>query len=149
MSNSNLPDIDLLISDAIRQNLGNIDTLPHAAQIQVKEVYLRFFSAYLKISDLKRSISGDSPGTAIPLILDDLDPDIVGYMQHFFSDYQDLYRDFMVLNRRCRQLLQIDGNSNPQAFKDQLQTLLSGTNRSIDRSILNALLSPQDLDERP
>jgi hypothetical protein len=70
-------------------------------------------------------------------------------MQHFFSDYQDLYHDFMGLNRHCRELMRVDPKADPQAYDHQLQILLSGTDRSSDDSILSALLSQEGFDGHP
>ena len=45
-----------------------------------------------------------------------LDPEVVADMSHFFSDYQNLAREFQQINRQVKNLLKIDRQTDRQRF---------------------------------
>ena len=61
-------------------------------------------------------------------------------MQHCFSDYQHLFRQFEVLNRRVRALLPIDGERFPFEFQAYVDALLSDRPVFPSESILEEIL---------
>jgi hypothetical protein len=141
MNDMNLENIDTIISDAIAHHLGNIGDLPEIAQSRIRRVYKAFYTAYLEIAQLKGLPKHPESWKA-----GDLDSDIVESMQHFFSDYQNLYREFIALNRHARTLMRIDPQKNPAEFEERLNAFVSGKDDSSSRAILKELLTPQDLD---
>ncbi len=134
--------IDPIVTAAIDAHLGGISSLPSDAKSKIIEVYRTFFTAYLYIGRVK--------GFSEDQILDhisDLDQDLIEYMQHFFSDYQDLYRSFINLNRLARELLQIDSIKYPKQFDDQVKALISGEKQFSDALVFDQLLSIHDTDK--
>ena len=138
-----IKDIDPIVTAAIDAYLGDISSLPRAVKIRIVEVYQVFFAAYLNIGRLK-GVSGDH-------VLDNisaLDQDLLDYMQHFFSDYQDLYHSFFGLNRLARELLKIDGAKYPKKFHEQIDALLAGQKESRDELVFKQLWSNQETDKK-
>jgi len=68
-----------------------------------------------------------------------MDVDLIHYMQHFFSDYQDIYRGFIDLNRHAKELMQIDGIRHPKQFSEQVSNLLAGRKLFNDEHVFNQL----------
>jgi hypothetical protein len=140
--NAETPDtISALVSRAIDYRLGDIATLPDKAQSKILEVYTAFYAAYLRILNIK----GDSPDMD-QVRRGALDPEAVEYMQHFFSDYQIIYREFNALNRHAQALLQTDRGQDPARFQELLQVLLSGTDKFDDGAILDEIIRPPQSD---
>ena len=106
-------------SEAITSHLGDISALPEAVQSKFRGVYHAFFTAYLGICQLKRPQM-----TVEREDVNDLDPEVLDCMQHCFSDYQHLFRQFEVLNRQVRALLPIDGERFPMAYQAYVDDLL-------------------------
>lgn len=127
-------DIDAIVVNAIAFRLGNIDSLPEIARSKIGSVYRAFYIAYLDIAKLK-GVPSDVLRYA------DLDLEIIEYMQHFFSDYQHLYREFIALNYYARTLMEIDRHRNPESFKEGLNTLVAGTCEPGSEPILEGLLT--------
>ena len=129
--------LNALISRAINVRLGNIDTLPVVAQSKIRETYTAFYTAYTRILGLKQR-----PENLEGLYRGEFDPEIIEYMQHFFSDYQNIYRQFTALNQHARALLQTDPDKSPTRFQELLQVLVSGTDNFSNGSILDEILTP-------
>jgi len=127
--------IHALVSEAITSHLGDISALPQAVQSKVQSVYHAFFTAYLGICRLKRPQM-----TVGRKVFNDLDPEALDCMQHCFSDYQHLFRQFEVLNRRVRALLAIDGERFPFEFQACVGDLLSDLPVFHSESILEEIL---------
>ena len=135
MSDREIINIHALVSEAITSRLGDISALPQAVQSKVQSVYHAFFTAYLGICRLK------SPQTTVERVdVNDLDPEVLAHMQHCFSDYQHLFRQFEVLNRRVRALLPIDGARFPFEFQAYVDDLLSDRPVFPSESILEEIL---------
>ena len=135
MSDGEIISIDALVSEAITSHLGDISALPQAVRSKVQSVYHAFFTVYLGICWLKR------PQLAVEReVVNDLDPEVLDGMQHCFSDYQHLFRQFEVLNRRVRALLAIDGERFPFEFQACVDDLLSDLPVFPSESILEEIL---------
>ena len=135
MSDRETKSIQAVVSEAITSRLGDISALPEAVQSKIQSVYHAFFTAYLGICRLK------SPQTTVEREdVNDLDPEVLDYMQHCFSDYQHLFRQFEVLNRRVRALLPIDGERFPFEFQAYVDDLLSDRPVFPSESILEEIL---------
>ena len=135
MSDREIKSIHALVSEAITSHLGDISALPQAVQSKVQSVYHAFFTAYLGICRLKR------PQTTVEREdVNDLDPEVLDCMQHCFSDYQHLFRQFEVLNRRVRALLPIDRERFPVEFQAHVDDLLSDRPVFPSESILEEIL---------
>lgn len=135
MSDREIQSIHSLVSKAIISHLGDISALPEAVQSRVRSVYREFLPAYLGICRLKR------PQMALEReVVDDLDPEVLDCMQHCFSDYQHLFRQFEVLNRRVQALLHIDGERFPHEFQACVGDLLSDRPDFPTESILEDIL---------
>lgn len=138
MNDNNYTNIDTVVDNAIKERLGDINGLPDSARQKIRQDYRVFFEAYLKIADLKKTsqhINTEKRDAA------GFDPDIIEYMQHFFSDYQNIYRDFKSANRHARALIQIDRNKHPQDFESQLNALISGKNDFTEESVMEEILT--------
>jgi hypothetical protein len=112
--------ISLIVTEAIASILGDVSELPEAARARIRDIYTAFFSAYLDIARLKgfqRFAALRDPRK--------LDPEIVEYMRHFFSDYQHIYREFNELNRRVVALLEMDRERFPARFRQQAEQLVA------------------------
>lgn len=72
--------------------------------------------------------------------VNDLEPEVLDCMQHCFSDYQHLFCQFEVLNRRVRALLPIDGERLPLEFQACVDDLLSDLPVFPSESILEEIL---------
>ena len=110
--------VDPIVMVAIAEHLGDISSLPKGVKTRIVETYKAFFTAYLNIGRIK----GISENEVMDEIAE-LDQDLIDYMQHFFSDYQDLYHGFINLNRHAKELLQIDRIRHPK--------------KSLSKSVLN------------
>ena len=112
--------ITLIVTEAIASLLGDISELPEASRARIRDIYTAFFSAYFDIARLKgfrRFAALRDPRK--------LDPEIVEYMRHFFSDYQHIYREFNDLNRRVVALLEMDRERFPARFERQAEQLVA------------------------
>jgi hypothetical protein len=135
MSDRKTKSIQAVVSEAITGHLGDISALPQAVQSKVQSVYSAFFTGYLGICRLKRPQM-----TVEREAVKDLEPEVVDCMQHCFSDYQHLFRQFEVLNRRVLALLHIDGERFPSEFQACLDELLSDRPVFSSESILEEIL---------
>jgi len=126
--------IDSIVTAAIALYLGDISSLPRAVKNKIFEVYRTFFTAYINIGRIK----GISENETLENIAE-MDEDLINYMQHFFSDYQDLYRGFMDLNRYAKELMQIDSIKHPEQFNEIVDNLLAGRNLFNDEHVFNQL----------
>jgi len=135
MSDCETKSIQAVVSEAITHHLGDISALPEAVQSKIQSVYHAFFTAYLGICQLKRPQM-----TVEREDVNDLDPEVLDCMQHCFSDYQHLFRQFEVLNRRVRALLPIDGARFPFEFQAYVDDLLSDRPVFPSESILEEIL---------
>lgn len=130
-------DTEAVVNDAIKARLGDIDGLPDAARQKIHQVYQAFYDAYLKIADLKKaSANSDTERTDAA----GFDPDVIEYMQHFFSDYQNIYREFKSTNRHARALIQTDQNEDADSFENQLNALISGKSHFAEASVMDEIL---------
>lgn len=127
--------IHSLVSEAITSHLGDISALPQAVQSKVQSVYHVFFTAYLGICQLKRPQM-----TVEREVVNDLDSEVLDCMQHCFSDYQHLFRQFEALNGRVRALLPIDVEKFPFEFQAYVDDLLSDRPVFPSESILEEIL---------
>lgn len=130
-------------NDDIALYLGDISSLPGAVKNRIFEVYGTFFAAYINIGRIK-GISENEALENMP----EMDEDLINYMQHFFSDYQDLYRGFMDLNRLVKELIQIDSIKHPKQFNEQVDNLLAGRNLFNDEHVFNQLRLNLQTDEQ-
>ncbi len=128
---------EAVVEDAIKARLGNIDGLPDAARQKIRQVYQAFYDAYLKIADFKKASASKDTGKTDAI---GFDPDIIEYMQHFFSDYQSIYRDFKFTNHYARALIQAEQNKNSESFERQLNALISGKNDFTEASVMDKIL---------
>ena len=135
MSDLETKSIHALVSDVIISHLGDISALPEAVQSKVESVYHAFITAYLGICRLKRPQM-----TVEREVVNDLDPEVLDCMQHCFSDYQHLFRQFEVLNGRVRALLPIDRERFPVEFQACVDDLLSDLPIFPSESILEEIL---------
>jgi hypothetical protein len=135
MSDRETKSIHGLVSEAITSHLGDISVLPQTVQSKVESVYHAFFTSYLGICQQKR------PQMTVERVdVNDLDPEVLDCMQHCFSDYQHLFRQFEVLNRRVRALLPIDRERFPFEFETCVDDLLSDHPVFPSESILEEIL---------
>jgi uracil DNA glycosylase len=72
--------------------------------------------------------------------IENLDAEVLQYMQHFFSDYQHIFRQFNVLNRKVRAILAIDQDRYPEEYQAHLKSLLSDNHDFNDESILKKII---------
>ena len=135
MSDRETKSIHALVSEAITSHLGDISAMPQAVQFTVQSVYHAFFTAYLRICQLKRPQM-----TVEREVVNDLDPEVLDCMQHCFSDYQHLFRQFEALNGRVRALLPIDVERFPFEFQAYVDDLLSDRPVFPSESILEGIL---------
>lgn len=138
-----LETIDSIVTASIAVYLGDISSLPRSLKNRIIEVYRAFFTAYINMGRLK-GISENEVLEKIP----EMDEDLINYMRHFFSDYQDLYRGFMDLNRHAKELMQIDSIKHPRQFNEQVDNLLSGRNLFNDDHVFNQLRLNLQTDEQ-
>jgi hypothetical protein len=130
---------DEFLSNAIDYHIGDIRNIPAIAQGEIRRVYQDFFSAYHKIAmqmPMRKNVD----------ILKDyrLNPKVIEYMRHFFSDYQVLYREFSLLNRNAGALLKIDRDADPAGFWEQLELLLAGKINLAENEVLNELMGQEN-----
>jgi hypothetical protein len=135
MSDCEPKSINAFVSEVITIVLGDISALPKAVQSKVEKFYHAFFTSYLGICQLKRPRM-----TLEKLDVNDLDPEVLDYMQHCFSDYQHLFRQFEMLNRQVRALLPIDRERFPVEFQTCVDDLLSHRPVFPSESILEEIL---------
>jgi len=129
-----IKNIDSIVRGAIAVYLGDISSLPRAVEDRIFEVYRAFCTAYLNIGRVK----GISENEVLDKITE-MDVDLIHYMQQFFSDYQDIYRGFIDLNRHAKELMQIDGIRHPKQFSEQVSNLLAGRKLFNDEHVFNQL----------
>jgi hypothetical protein len=135
MSDRETKSIHAVVSETITSRLGDIIAMPEAVQSKVQSVYHAFFTSFLGICQLKR------PQMTVERVdVNDLDPEVLDYMQHCFSDYQHLFRQFEVLNRQVRALLPIDRGRFPVEFQAYVDDLLSDRSVFPSESILEEIL---------
>lgn len=135
MSDGQTNNIQAIVSEALASHLGDLRSLPEAVQSKIQSTYHAFFTAYLGICQLKR------PQVIFKREdLNDLDPEVLDCMQHCFSDYQHLFRQFEALNHRARTLLAIDGERYPDEFRVYVDELLSDNPVLPSESILEQIL---------
>jgi len=135
-------DIDSIVAKAIEAYVGDVSSLPRPARTRIFEVYQTFFKAYLNIGKIK----GISKQEVVEKIVE-LDQELIDYMQHFFSDYQPIYRSFISLNRLARELLELDGTKYPQRYKEKVDALISGQKQFRDELVFNQLHSNHETDK--
>jgi len=143
MENKDIELSDEFLSKAIEHHIGDIRNIPAIAQGEIRRVYRDFFSAYHKIA-----MQGPMRTNADFLKDYRLNPEVIEYMQHFFSDYQVLHRKFKLLNRNAGALLKIDRDADPEAFREQLDLLLAGKMDLAEKEILTELVGlekPEDV----
>lgn len=142
MENKNILLHDNFLKKAIDHHIGDIQNLPAPAQAKIRRVYREFFSAYHKIA-MQAQMHTNTDN------LEDyrLDPEIVEYMQHFFSDYQGLYHDFTLLNTNTEALLAIDRDVDPAGFRERLDLLMAGKMDLTERKTLTALMGDENTEE--
>ena len=130
---------DEFLSRAIDYHIGEVGNLPASAQDEIRRVYRDFFSAYHKIA-MQAPIRADAD------ILEEyrLNPEVIEYMQHFFSDYQGLYREFTLLNRNAGALLKIVREADPAGFREQLELMLAGKMDVAEREVLTELMGQEN-----
>ena len=128
--------VDSIVKEAIAEYLGDISSFPSTVRYKIIEVYQEFFTAYLNLGRIK----GISKNEAMEKIAE-LDQDLIDYMQHFFSDYQDLYRSFVGLNRHAKELLLINRIRHPKKFDEKVDDLIAGRKQFNDDFVFNQLRS--------
>ena len=138
-----LKNIESIVRAAIAIYLGDISSLPRAVKNRIFEVYRAFFMAYLNIGRVK----GISENDVLDKITE-MDEDLIHYMQHFFSDYQDIYRGFIDLNRNAKELMQIDSIIHVKQFNEQVDNLLAGRKLFTDEHVFNQLHVNLQMDEQ-
>jgi hypothetical protein len=135
-----------VISDCIARWLGDISTLPEAARERIWQSYEHFIPAYLDVFRLRQP----APAPAAEACrLPEIDTEIIDYMQHFFSDYQHLWRDFNAVNRKAKALLQIDRERFPDQFEQLLSRLVCDESQSDEGMILEEIMQPPHRRQRP
>ena len=127
--------IEAVADEAIEKLIGDISNLPDSAKSKIHQVYQTFYDAYLKIGELKQSLPNSEDWDAT-----EFDPEIIEYMQHFFSDYQNIYRDFQAVNRHAKTLIKIDPNNNPEEFKLRINALLLGKSDFTEQFVMEEIL---------
>jgi hypothetical protein len=135
MVNSRADKIRKIVSEAIAHRLGDIGALPEVAQDIIRSAYQAFFTAYLEILRIKsrhEKVEFED--------LENLDAEVLEYMQHFFSDYQRIFRQFNVLNRQARTILTINREKYPQEYQEHLKALLSDNHEFNNESIFKEIL---------
>jgi hypothetical protein len=135
--------IDAIVTEAISAYLGDISSLPRTVQSRIVDVYRDFFTAYVNIGRVKGISEND-----ILEKMTEMDEDLINYMRHFFSDYQDLFRGFSDVNRHAKALMQIDGIRHPKKFNERADQLLAGRNPFNDDSVFNQLRLNLQADEQ-
>ena len=135
--------IDAIVTEAIAAYLEDISSLPRTVQRRIIDVYRDFFTAYINIGRVKGISEND-----VLEKMTEMDEDLINYMRHFFSDYQDLFRGFMDLNRHAKELMQIDSIKYPKQFNEQVDNLLAGRNLFNDEHVFNQLRLNLQTDER-
>jgi len=128
--------VDSIVKQAIAEYLGDISSFPSTVRYKIIEVYQEFFTAYLNLGRIK----GISENEAMDKIAE-LDQDLIDYMQHFFSDYQDLYRSFVGLNRHAKELLLINRIRHPKKYDEKVDDLIAGRKQFNDDFVFNQLRS--------
>ena len=128
--------IDAIVTEAIAAYLGDISSLPRTVQRRIIDVYRDFFAAYVDIGRVK----GISENETLENIAE-MDEDLINYMQHFFSDYQDLYRSFLGLNRHAKELLLINLIMHPNKFDEKVDDLIAGRKHFYEDFVFNLVSS--------
>ena len=124
--------IDRVVARAIESQIGSIAALPPEVAVRLKEIYREFVPAYVEIIRIKNKRSAAwQPEEVV------LDPEVVADMSHFFSDYQELAREFQQINRQVKNLLKIDRQADRQRFERCVAEIVSGTRGS---SLMDSLL---------
>jgi hypothetical protein len=136
MTASHKDESGVLACKAIEHFLGDISKLPGETQADIIRVYDSFFRAYRAVADQKLQFQKPQGTDGIKL-----DVEILEYMQHFFSDYQEVYRRFKAINRHASMLMQIDPSNDPQRYADQLQKLKGASSIWREDQLMEALLS--------
>ena len=121
-----------LIESAIKTEIGDIDQLPEAVAVRVRNVYGEFMPVYTEMIRIKGNRHQDRRPAILPI-----DSEMVEDMLHFFSDYQHLTRTFKRLNREVKTLLALDKHKEPHRYDELTESIVSGGDRgSLMTSIL-------------
>ena len=121
-----------LTKSVIESELGSTDTLPEEVTARIRRVYGEFIPAYI---DIIRIRDGHSHGWQPRQIA--VEPDVVEDMRHFYSDYQDITRSFILINRQVKNLRRIDRQADPHRFERCVREIVSGSRGS---TIMDSLL---------
>jgi hypothetical protein len=110
--NSHQDPLERLIEAATKESLGDTSAIPEELKSCIKHVYHEFIDAYLNALRQKEGKPRDwfPPSWS-------LDLDLADDMRHFFSDYQNITRDFFRLNARMSRLAEIDEVGQPNLYR--------------------------------
>ena len=130
---------DPFLTRAIESDLGPIDDLPEKAKSRIYAVYRDFYSAYHAIAKLK-----GYKNHATDLLEPGFDSEILEYMQHFFSDYQTIYREFRQLRRNAKELLTVDRQVYPARYRELIDMLFTGQDPFQNQKVFEEILNGPD-----
>jgi hypothetical protein len=111
--------LDAFCRNAIKDQVGDMATLPDKLADHIRRIYREFIAAYLNMLRQKEN-KPDSwypPNWSIDLELAD-------EMRHFFSDYQHITRNFFILNAKLDRLAAIDKDRQPNLYQDVVEDIL-------------------------
>jgi hypothetical protein len=116
--------LEKLFQELIEKRLGDISGHPEEVIQAVRKGYREFISGYLNMVRQKEKRASDW----IPNSLS-LDVEVVDGMRHFFSDYQQLWREFDRINRHMDRLRGIDPLRQSRLYHQVAEEFLAGAER--------------------
>jgi hypothetical protein len=123
MTALNNPDsaLENLCNSAIERRLGDISGLPTELVEYVLKVYHKFVPCYLNmLRQRDNKPAGWTPETL------SIDPELTEGMQHFFSDYQHITKEFCRVNQNMDRLREIDNDSQHNLYQHTIDEIVQG-----------------------
>lgn len=116
--------LEKLFQELIEKRLGDISGHPEEVIQAVKKGYRDFISGYLNMVRQKEKRASDW----IPNSLS-LDVEVIDGMRHFFSDYQQVWREFDRINRYMDRLREMDPLRQSRLNRQVAEEFLAGVEK--------------------
>ena len=113
-----------LCNTAIERRLGDISGLPTELVEYVLKVYHKFVPCYLNMLRQRDHKSADWTPESLSI-----DSELTEGMQHFFSDYQHITKEFYRLNQKMDRLREIDKFSQHNLYQHKIEEIVQGYHR--------------------
>jgi hypothetical protein len=126
-SNTDFSAVERFTEAAIRENIGDVSSLPENLVAHIRQVYLEFMSAYIPLLRQKHQRSSDWFPEA-----GSIDTALADEMRHFFSDYQHITKAFFTLKARISRLQRIDREARPHMFRQAVDDMLQPNGLPLD-----------------